>query len=491
VGWFAAPPRGGGGGPLSTGGSPVFPGLERHRITFALPDGRPAVMNLLAFDPSDPLLELRPTLGQDTVPGLETVVNMSRRKIGDGAVAGINAGFWLSNPVGDPNGFFAAGGLLVSEGQTQGAGPRGTYGLTGEGEVVMDRLDTFITLMINDTNGVRVTGVNRHWTNSGPYPDPQNAVFLYTPHFGPAVAPVDAAPRPVRALVLADVQVSPSGWSRGTVNQAMDAGGGVPIPPNGTTVIAHGDAAVRLAGTQPGDVVGINVDMRPTWTLPAEWDEVTSGLAAGPLLLKDGVMVDQSNWESEGFAPATHSNVRHPRSAIARADDGRVLLVTVDGRQPGYSHGMTLQELAHYLRTLGVRDAVSLDGGGSTQMAIDGVLHNRPCCDRSLRPVATGLLVHHNYTFTATERLAGARREATAAAASAASHPGGSAEVLLAAAANFPAAPAGGPRGRPPGGARRAPPPPPASPPVSAQDAERDRRRRGGAAGAGRLGAGA
>lgn len=44
------------------------------------------------------------------------------------------------------------------------------------------------------------------------------------------------------------------------------------------------------------------------------------------------------------------------------------MLVAVDGRQPGYSAGMSLRELATLMRALGARDAINLDGGGSTTL---------------------------------------------------------------------------------------------------------------------------
>ena len=62
---------------------------------------------------------------------------------------------------------------------------------------------------------------------------------------------------------------------------------------------------------------------------------------------------------------------RHPRTAVGIAANGkRVILVVVDGRRAGYSDGMTLRELAGLMMSLGARDALNLDGGGSTTMAV-------------------------------------------------------------------------------------------------------------------------
>jgi hypothetical protein len=80
----------------------------------------------------------------------------------------------------------------------------------------------------------------------------------------------------------------------------------------------------------------------------------------------------------------------HPRTAAGLDRDGRWLwLVVVDGRQPGYSEGMTLHELATLMKELGCWNALNLDGGGSTVMlvATDGgdlQIVNRPS-DRDLQ----------------------------------------------------------------------------------------------------------
>jgi exopolysaccharide biosynthesis protein len=65
--------------------------------------------------------------------------------------------------------------------------------------------------------------------------------------------------------------------------------------------------------------------------------------------------------------------VRHPRTAIGMSFNGRWLyLVVIDGRQPLYSEGATLQELAEILADLGAQYAMNLDGGGSSTMVIAG-----------------------------------------------------------------------------------------------------------------------
>lgn len=99
-----------------------------------------------------------------------------------------------------------------------------------------------------------------------------------------------------------------------------------------------------------------------------------------------------------GDAPVNRA--LHPRTAIATDRTGRVLVViVVDGRQPGVSEGVTVAELAAIAAEFGAADGVNMDGGGSSAMVAEGaggasVALNVPI-DRNMpgaeRPVATHL----------------------------------------------------------------------------------------------------
>ena len=89
---------------------------------------------------------------------------------------------------------------------------------------------------------------------------------------------------------------------------------------------------------------------------------------------------------------------RAPRSAVGQLADGRILLVAVDGRQPGYSIGLTSFELAQALVRLGAVTGMGLDSGGSTTMAFDGTLLNRPSDGRE-RSISTGVMLLYRGVF--------------------------------------------------------------------------------------------
>jgi hypothetical protein len=70
---------------------------------------------------------------------------------------------------------------------------------------------------------------------------------------------------------------------------------------------------------------------------------------------------------------ATASTTPDPRTAVGLSqNDQYMYLVAVDGRQTGYSEGVTLSELSNLMHDIGSYNAIEMDGGGSTAVAIEG-----------------------------------------------------------------------------------------------------------------------
>ncbi len=128
--------------------------------------------------------------------------------------------------------------------------------------------------------------------------------------------------------------------------------------------------------------------------------KLMEAISGGPRILRDGEVSIEVEKErlSRSFA-----DKRHPRTAIGYSQDERVLfLIVVDGRDPGYSVGMSLQELAEFMRTrlaefsrakTNAYQGLNLDGGGSTTMVVSEQVVNKPSDPTGERPVANALLV--------------------------------------------------------------------------------------------------
>jgi hypothetical protein len=148
---------------------------------------------------------------------------------------------------------------------------------------------------------------------------------------------------------------------------------------NGGAVVSarlDGSKAGLVRSLQKGDSVFVD------WTLGRRG--VLDTLGGNTRLVKSGKNVAPNG---SGY-PYT----RNPRTGVGKTSAGKVLLVTVDGRQPGYSVGMTFVEFGRLFIRLGASDAMNLDGGGSTEMVVNGEVKNRPS-GRKERPQPNALLV--------------------------------------------------------------------------------------------------
>lgn len=85
-------------------------------------------------------------------------------------------------------------------------------------------------------------------------------------------------------------------------------------------------------------------------------------LSSGPLMLLEGKVRDFS------ACNADFVHTKHPRSAVVLTKDKKIWFVVVDGRMKGKAEGINIPELSHLIRVLGGKDALNLDGGGSSTL---------------------------------------------------------------------------------------------------------------------------
>ena len=95
----------------------------------------------------------------------------------------------------------------------------------------------------------------------------------------------------------------------------------------------------------------------------------------GPELVRDGQAV---SFNSAFDVISTRSTRREPRTAIGQIDTLHYIIIIADGRQDGYSVGITLPELQQLFVNYGAQTAMNLDGGGSTELWFQGQILNSP-----------------------------------------------------------------------------------------------------------------
>lgn len=124
----------------------------------------------------------------------------------------------------------------------------------------------------------------------------------------------------------------------------------------------------------------------PAPVLSEPWDEARFALEGGPLIVQGGAVAISGGFD--GYI----LNAREPRTAVGLTPEGRVLMVTVDGRVPGHSKGIALKELAQLFLELGATEALNWDGGGSTTMMVRDQLVSRVATGWC-RPVSNALIL--------------------------------------------------------------------------------------------------
>jgi hypothetical protein len=345
----------------------LMPDVTYERDVEFTPHG-PVVVHVMRGPRPTGLYALKPILSNDVIVGRERVTQMQRRVSTGATVAGVNGDMFNWN-VGFPSGLLLMDGVLASPPNPD----RSSTGITPDGTIRVDRVKFAGTW--------QGAGQRRPLVlNKDPAP---GGVTLYTPRYGPATP---AANETVELTLTPFPAAQPLRDLVGTVAQAKQ-GGSTPIPPDGAVLVGRGvTGAGRLATEAP---LGSNVTVR--LTLTPDWSGLVDAVGGGPVLVREGRPVFRSN---EGFT-VEQLVPRQPRAAIGQTQDGRIILVTVDGRRAGYSVGMTNFELALLLMRLGAWTGSALDGGGSATMAFDGTLLSRPSDPSGERPVAEALSIFY------------------------------------------------------------------------------------------------
>jgi len=325
---------------------------------------------------------LRVALSNGRVAGRRTVSAMARAQ---GALAAVNGGFFASRgrTNGDPVGAMLSGGRLVSEPVRGRSALLLPHRAQERARIVRPAWRGAVRLggRRRALDGVeRARGLVPGCGGSGgdrPTQRPSSTLLctdkselvLLSRRFG---ARTGTPPGGVEAVVV------------GGEVRSVRRRGNTAIPPGGYVLSGTGDAARFLAASERP---ALRTDLMAAGRrLDPEQADLVSG---GPALLDRGRI--RIRERAEGV-PRGASRSRAPRTLAGVRADGTVLLVTIDGRQPGYSRGATLLESARVLRSLGAREGLALDGGGSTTMVAGSKVVGRPS-DGSQRPVSDALVV--------------------------------------------------------------------------------------------------
>ena len=369
----------------TTAASELAPGVAYRQFT----DTRgPWAIYLVRVDLRRADVEIRNARAVDQLRGRERITDMVRRinTTGVRVLVAVNGDFFELKSGENENNQVIAGewwkGLKVTD------SPYDTYdnvhvqfGMDAARRPLMDR---FILDGKAWARGVMTPIITLNFNPSG---NPEGTA-LYTSRYG-ATTPRDT----VRQT--AEAPLASAGRRGDTLifvrRGAVSASSGSHIPADGAVLAAYGTGAraKEIQAMADGDTVRVLLATLPRIQRSAGPAMIIGGW---PRILRDGENVAGDAATVEGTI-SRNAEMRHPRTSVGFSRDSSTLFIlAVDGRSEN-SGGMTLVELANMMHQLGAWQAMNFDGGGSTTMAIEGKVVNRPSDQAGERPVGSALLV--------------------------------------------------------------------------------------------------
>jgi len=344
---------------------PIGPGVLHHQRRD--PAG-PWLINIIEIDRRNVYLRFETAKAGNRLRAVEKTSAMAATADAERhrVVAAINGDFFDNS--GMPINLQVRRGELL-----RGTTEHSVFAVTETGAPLIDIFRMTYHLRTADGKWRELQGFNR--------PRLADEAILYTPRFGGTTG-TNQFGSEARLQLLSPFLVNDT--LRAVVRERKKNAGNASLASSTLVISAHGASQRWLdALVANGDTVLLVCALRPTI------GKIVEALGGLPRIVRNGKV----SVETDREGGANFANVRHPRTAIGfSSDSSRAFLVTVDGRQ-STSVGMTLDELAELMLSLGCAQALNLDGGGSTTMVVRGGVVNHPSDASGERPVGNALLL--------------------------------------------------------------------------------------------------
>ncbi|HKZ92797.1 MAG TPA: phosphodiester glycosidase family protein [Candidatus Limnocylindrales bacterium] len=345
--------------------------------------------------PNNPSVRLRSLLSNDRVVRRELPTRLAQRKSGPGMLAMVATNGDMStedrvDAYAAPQSMAVSGGeLLVAQACT-----RPTLGIDSAGGARIDDVRVHITMSLPGRKVTKqIHRVNTHRDDIKP--------VLFTSRFARST---QTAPGGVEVVLSLPDLLRPNGVQEVRVLDVRRGAGNTPLGLGMAVLSVRGPKNDWVKELRPGQHMRLettvvrNVNNSCGGKLEAApgWGDTVEAVGGNHFTLRNGAIAAPSR---QVYAASVE---RHPRTNVGVTADGRLLMVTVDGRQPGYSIGVSLAEMGRLMSSLGAVNAFNMDGGGSTLMAKRSLttgrfgVANRPSDGR--QRMATQALAAFQYT---------------------------------------------------------------------------------------------
>jgi len=352
--------------------TPVGPGIIHHH-EFRTAGHRH--IHVLEIDLSNKWIKLETVKANNRLSGRErtsamaTISDREKHRV----VGAINGDFYEAG--GIPVGAQVLDGILLKRPTT-----RSVFGFTLLNKPLIDVVSFEGAISTKRKNSIAINGVNEIRST--------NKLILYNKYYGSTTRTNIWGTEIIAKYITIHPLVNDTAHVVVTSKDSImiTGHGNNAIPTNGIILSGHGTTSSFLnENVFVGDTLCVLIQFPP---LQQKIIELIGGT---PRLIRNGVATVE--WENE-LCGQSFSYDRHPRTAVGfNQDSTKLFFFTVDGRQPGYSVGMSLFELADYMLEWSIYQGVNLDGGGSTTMFVRGNVVNRPSDAGGERSVANALMV--------------------------------------------------------------------------------------------------
>lgn len=305
------------------------------------------MVNTLEIDPRNKYIDLEVTSPKGKIVALDTVRNQAKQidQTGHKVIAAFNGDFYNTTTkfAGVPKGLQITNGEIITAPQSS----QSVLAVMEDGSFSMnEKVQMTGAIEVDEGNeeAPMLTGINRPESNS-------DYLYLYTSKFSSTTKTENAE---VEVILNPEEEALKSNEVNVATVEAIEEASNSAIPSGKWILSASGEDAEWLLSTlSVGSEITFDIE------IDQEVDDAVQAVSGGVVLLSDG----------EPTAKALKDQTRHPRTFISEKD-GKLYVTTFDGRQPGYSDGVTLAEGAKYLAHQGMETAINLDGGGSTTYGV-------------------------------------------------------------------------------------------------------------------------
>ncbi len=307
---------------------------------------KPWNINVFEVDLTNPLIKIETAKGDDRLYGFERTSSMAQRKSSPGhTVIGAVNGDFYNTSTGEPLTTQLINGEMLKTPINWWSIAFNTENKPDIGRV------SFSGTVLTESTHYTIHGVNKARET--------NQLILYNPFFGSSTGTnqwgEEVLIKPVTEWIVNDTVVC--------VVEDISGEGSRTIPAGRAVLSGHGNSETFI-----NDNINTGDTLRLVLSLQPSLDNLVQLVGGNNKLLENGNYVGGSN------------TAIHPRTAAGFSQDSTILyLVTIDGRMTNISRGMSYREVADFMKSIGARHAVNLDGGGSTTMVIHGDVKNYPC----------------------------------------------------------------------------------------------------------------